>query len=239
MSAEVKIFADSSAVAAGFAADFAELVQANGRENFTVALSGGSTPRILFERWTRQFADRIDWSLIHFFWGDERFVAPDDGDSNFGVAKSLFLDNISIPVANIHRALGESDPELERQRYEKEVLTHVEIGDVGLPRFDLVILGMGDDGHTASIFPHESQFLQSSRICEVATHPDTSQRRITLTGPVLNAAARVAFLITGSSKAGVLAQVINRSGDYDRYPASHVNVPDQCFYLDRAAASAL
>lgn len=239
LKAETKTFADPPAVAAAFATDFAAWLDRQEQDKITVALSGGSTPKLLFERWAREYGDKMDWSRIHFFWGDERCVAPNDSDSNYGVAKELFLDQVMIADDHVHRVLGEADPEQERSRYENEIFEYVDLDDDKTPRFDLVILGMGDDGHTASIFPHQSQFLTSRRVCEVATHPLTAQKRITLTGPVLNRAKKVAFLITGESKADVLAQVIHKTGQFASFPASYVEADDLCFYLDQAAAKAL
>lgn len=237
--AQIKTFAEPAVVADAFAADFAAWLETQGQEKITVALSGGSTPTRLFELWASQYADRIDWQRIHFFWGDERCVPPDDSQSNYGVAKKLLFDNIAIAEDNVHRVRGEADPDEERSRYENEIYEHVETDDEANPQFDLVILGMGEDGHTASIFPHQSQFLKSPQVCEVAIHPQTAQKRITLTGPVLSAAHKVAFLITGENKARVLAQVLNHSGQYANFPASHIAGENVCFYIDQAAAKDL
>jgi 6-phosphogluconolactonase len=237
----IKLFPNPAAVAAAFADDFSNWVAAMPAEDsrITVAISGGSTPQLLFRLWADEYANKVDWHRVHFFWGDERCVAPEDDESNYGVAKSLFLDRISIEPANIHRIRGEEDPELERGRYEQVIRDHVGIENGSMPVFDLIILGMGDDGHTASIFPHEFRFMNSDRVCEVATHPETGQKRITLTGPVLNSAKRVAFLITGKKKAAVLEQVIHQSGDSGKFPAAHVTAKETDFYLDQAAAKLL
>ncbi len=237
---EYKILPDNPAVAAAFANDFCDWVenQPAAKTKLTVALSGGSTPKLLFQELADNFADRVDWNRIHFFWGDERCVPPDDSESNYGMTKELLLDRISIPSENVHRVHGESSPADERIRYEQEIGDHVALNESGTPQFDLMILGMGGDGHTASIFPHEIGFLKSGNICEVATHPDSGQKRITLTGPVLNAASRVAFLITGVAKAAVMAQIVRREGAWQTYPAAHVdNGGSLVFYLDQAAAS--
>jgi 6-phosphogluconolactonase len=134
--------------------------------------------------------------------------------------------------------LGESAPAEERVRCEQEIIEHVAVNDAGVPQFDLMILGMGGDGHTASIFPHEIELLESDNVCEVATHPESGQKRITLTGKVLNASARVAFLITGAGKASVMAEIIGQTGDWQTYPAAHIkNSGPLVFYLDEAAAN--
>ena len=237
----IKLFSDPAAVASKFAEDFVNWVASVPKEKLpiSVALSGGSTPRLLFRIWAEEYANKIDWNRIHFFWGDERCVAPDDEESNYGVAKMLFLDSINIDPANIHRIRGEEDPDLERMRYEQVIREQVGIVDGSLPVFDLIILGMGDDGHTASIFPHEPQLMNSERVCEVANHPQTGQKRITLTGRVLNSARRVAFLITGKNKAAVLEQVIHKSGDWEEFPAALVSANETDFYVDQAAAELL
>jgi 6-phosphogluconolactonase len=237
----IKTCADPAAVAKKFAHDFAQWIQSqpDGVKPLTVALSGGSTPQILFRLWAEQWSGKIPWERIQFYWGDERCVCPADPESNYGVAKKLLLDKIEIPEDNVHRVHGESDPNEERSRYEREIRSNLSVDEHSIPKFDLVILGMGDDGHTASIFPHQMQFMNSERVTEVASHPATDQKRITLTGSVLNAAHRVAFLITGQGKADVLAQVINHTGDFESYPAALINAQEVTFYVDDAAASQL
>jgi len=248
----IRICENPANVAETFSVDLAALFQDEwaGRDTVSIALSGGSTPRMLFELWAKCFkADRdsadnqaayasIDWSRVHFFWGDERCVPPASPESNYGVARELFLTAAEIDTNNIHRVMGEADPQVERQRYQDEILQHVRIEE-GLPRFDLVLLGMGDDGHTASIFPDQMQLWNSPRVCEVATHPVSGQQRITLTGEVINAADRVAFLVTGGGKAQVLASVLEGGQEKQRFPAALVDAPVTTFYVDQAAASDL
>jgi 6-phosphogluconolactonase len=233
-----KIYPDPAALAAAFAADFAAWVESQPDTKLTIALSGGSTPKRLFELWAHQYASTIDWSRLHFFWGDERCVAPDNPESNYGVAKALLFDHITIATTNIHRVRGEAAPKEEAARYEQEIAEYVKTTD-GAPQFDLIILGMGDDGHTASIFPHQSEFLKSPRVCEVATHPQSGQQRITLTGPVINSAKKIDFLVTGASKSEVLADVIGQTGAFESYPAAAITGDKVCFYLDQSAAAKL
>ncbi len=237
----IKRFADPTEVATAFARDFADWVAGfpDDKPRISVALSGGSTPRLLYQLWADEYAARIDWNRIHFFWGDERCVPPASEESNYGWAARIFLDKIAIQPANIHRIRGENDPEAERVRYEQDIRQHFGIESGQLPAFDLILLGMGNDGHTASIFPGEMQFMHSDQMCEVATHPSSKQKRITMTGPVLNAAKQVAFLITGSDKAVVLVDVINQTPAAADYPAAGIHPEKIDFYLDQSAASHL
>ena len=236
---DLKIFADNPEVATEFARCFRDHVNNLDQDRITVCLSGGSTPKLLFQVLAADHSDSIDWSRIHFFWGDERCVAPEDEQSNYGECKKLLLDKINIPVTNIHRVVGESDPEMEAKRYGETIKDHVALDKLGAPEFDVVILGMGGDGHTASIFPHQMELLTSEKVCEVAVHPETGQKRVTITGPIINAAKFVVFLITGAGKADVLATVYDRSGK--QYPATHVQPRSNnlAFFLDKAAAEKL
>ena len=237
----IKLFANPTGVATAFAKDFADWVAVfpGSRSRISVALSGGSTPQLLYQLWAAEYADQIAWNRIHFFWGDERCVPPENEESNYGVAARLFLDKISIEPANIHRMRGEDDPETERVRYELEICEHFGIESGVVPVFDLIILGMGHDGHTASIFPEEMRLMHSDQICAVAIHPVSKQQRITMTGRVLNAAKQVAFLITGANKAEILVDVINKTGAAEKYPAAFIQPEIVDFYLDQSAARLL
>jgi 6-phosphogluconolactonase len=237
---KIKIFPDNSAVANAFAADFVELLQTLtlSQPKVTVSLSGGSTPKLLFEVLAKEFKESVEWSKVHFFWGDERCVPPTDQESNFGEAERLFLSKIDIPIENIHRVHGEADPADERISYSQTIEENVGRNENGTPSFDVLLLGMGDDGHTASIFPAEIEFLTSDRICEVATHPLSGQQRITVTGQIINASKHVFFLVTGASKANVLSEIIDQTGDYQSYPTFHISpAGGSTFYVDHAAAA--
>ncbi len=235
---EIKTYPDNPAVATAFAQYLCDFINGQAQEKITISLSGGSTPKLLFQVLAKDFADAVDWSKVHFFWGDERCVAPDDAESNYGECRALLLDTISIPPENVHRVLGENDPAGEAVRYGKEVRQHVSSGDDGVPAFDLMILGMGGDGHTASIFPHQMELLNSEKVCDVAVHPESGQRRVTMTGKVLNASKAVVFLITGGGKAEVLKTVVQRTGA--AYPATHIQPAGSLtFFLDEAAAAQL
>ena len=234
MKTTYKIYPTPAAVAAAFAACFE--TWSSEKKPFTVALSGGSTPKILFKHLAENYGDKIDWRTVHFFWGDERCVPPDDEESNFKMTDETLLQHIGIPPGNIHRIRGEAEPEAEAKRYSAEIQLFVEIVN-GWPAFDLVMLGMGGDGHTASIFPDQMELLTSEKICAVATHPESGQRRISLTGRVIGNSWKVVFLVTGASKKSVVEEIRERTGAWESYPASHVRAAEELYwFLDEAAA---
>lgn len=238
----IKSYPDNPAVASAFAKELVHLVSelAKSKQQINIALSGGSTPKLLFEVLSKEYSETMDWERIHLFWGDERCVKPDSPESNFGEADRILLSQVDIPAENIHRVHGESEPADEATRYEQVIKQQVPSNESGTPRFDIVLLGMGSDGHTASIFPHEIDLFHSENICEVATHPESGQKRITITGKVINAATNVCFLITGDSKAEVLAEILDEKPGFEQYPTSLVkpNIP-ATFYIDESAASAM
>lgn len=225
------VFENSRAVAKAFAEFlFTEIEKAS---TFHMALSGGSTPKLLFAYLAKEYADKIDWKKVHLYWGDERCVAPTDEESNYQMTHELLLKHISIPFENIHRVLGRRDPEEEATRYGREIEWHLPLEDT-MPVFDLIMLGMGSDGHTASIFPHEMKFVVSDKTCVVATHPVSGQKRISLTGEVINQAKQVHFLVTGSSKTKVVEEIFTKTGNYEDYPAAHIE--GATWWMDELAA---
>ena len=210
----------------------------NEKEYVTVALSGGSTPKSLFNYWSDLPESEINWNKVKFFWGDERCVPPHEDESNYKMTKDHLFDNINIRQENIFRIKGETSPYNEAKRY-SEVLDGELEKDNGIPSFDVVILGMGDDGHTASIFPHEMELWNNEENCVVATHPDSGQKRVSITGKVINSAKNVAFLVTGDNKAEKVKEIIEQPQESEKkYPASLVQ-PDSgnlFWYLDNKAA---
>lgn len=186
---------------------------------FTIALSGGTTPKLLFDYIAVHGIRTVNWNKILFFWCDERCVWPESSDSNYGMARSSLLEKLHIPEAHIFRIHGEEAPEKEVQRY-SHILSENIPSENGFPRFDLILLGLGKDGHTASVFPGNTQLFQSQHFCEVVKHPQTGQKRITITGKVINNAIDVAFLVTGSEKAEIVSKVIAK--EITGYPASMV-----------------
>ena len=212
---------------------------ASASENyFTVALSGGSTPKTIFKYLSRNYKDKILWNKIKFFWGDERCVPADHPDSNYLMTKENLFGKIEIRAENIFPIDGDNIPAEEVVSYSSIIKENVVMKD-GFPSFDLILLGLGEDGHTASIFPNQIELLDSKNICEVALHPLLNQKRITLTGEVINNADQIIFLVTGASKAKMIDTILNKRTDFEKLPASFVK-PKQgklIWMLDEAAAS--
>jgi 6-phosphogluconolactonase len=208
-----------------------------------IALSGGNTPQLLYKKIASHhaFSPEIDdWSKVHFFWGDERCVPPHHPESNFGMANRYLLRALNIKESNIHRIRGESRPEEEANRYGGEIGSYVATRN-SIPVFDWIFLGMGDDGHTASIFPDQISLLYADTICAVAVHPKSGQQRITLTGKPLINAKRITFLVTGSSKAQRVKEIIRDDPSSKLYPARYIK-PLQGkleWFLDKEAAGLL
>lgn len=209
----------------------------SGSKTKNIALCGGSTPKILFDYLAEKYPAANIWRNIHLYWGDERCVAPDNDDSNFKITKERLLDKIKIAEKNIHRILGEANPALEAVRYGNEINKGLPTQN-RLPSFDLVILGIGDDGHTASIFAHQMEFLDSQNICEVSEHPVSGQKRITLSGRVINNSKEVAFLVSGKNKKEIVSEILNQTGNWKTYPASFIKPVDGNvkWFLDESAA---
>ena len=175
---------------------------------------------------------------FHFWWGDDRCVAPTDDESNYKWANELWLKPIGINPNNIHRVFGEHDPAEEAVHYSNEVEQFV-IKKNGIPRFHYMLLGLGEDGHTASIFPYQIELLKAKEWCAVATHPTSGQKRITLTGDVLNNSEEVVFLSTGANKSDIIHEIVDLK--LQQYPASHIQPHDGnlTWLIDEAAATKL
>ncbi len=235
---ELKIYKDKQEVAKAFCCYLANFV--SDKETVHIALSGGSTPKIVFDMLASDFDDKIDWNKIHFYWGDERCVLPTDEESNYKMTVDHLFSKIDVSEENIHRILGENNPTGEAMRYAN--LLEINLDRVeDIPQFDLVILGMGDDGHTASIFPHEIELWDAPDHCVVATHPNSGQKRVSINGKVINKAKEVVFLVTGESKQEKVTEIMNKTGNHRDYPASLV-VPESgnlIWFLDQSAAKGI
>jgi len=231
----IRVFADAEELALGAAAFFAEeisrAVTARGRAS--VLLAGGETPRRTYEVLAEEpLRETIPWEKIHFFWGDERCVPADDPRSNQSMARESLLDRVPVPSGNIHAiACGEA-PEQAAAAYQHELERHFEGGP---PRFDLVFLGLGADGHTASLFPGSAALDEGARWTAVVHRIGDAFSRITLTPPLLNQARRLLFLVAGRDKAAILAEILQGNAPH---PARLVrpNGGELHWFADRAAA---
>lgn len=197
------------------------LMENKEERRFFLALSGGETAKQMFTLWADEYKESINWGRIHFFWVDERCVAPESSDSNYGHAKRLLLDPLEIAENRIHRIQGENDPEEEAKRYAAEVNGIVPT-QAGYPHFDCIILGVGNDLHTASIFPHTMDLLTDKRSFATAAHPETGQKRVTMTGPVILNDTPLLIPVIGSGKAPIITAL--EEADFTKQPAPAIYV---------------
>lgn len=220
----------AEAAARAFVERSAEAVSERGR--FAVALAGGSTPKATYEVLARDHAEAVDWPNVHAFFGDERTVPPDHEESNYRMAREALLDH--VPIGSVHRMRGELPPEEAAASYERELK---EFFGEAPPDLDLFMLGIGEDGHTASLFPETSALEVADRLVVANPVPKLETTRLTLTAPVLNAAREVLFLVAGGGKAGALAEILEGDADPRVYPARLVRLPGgPTWMVDRAAA---
>ena len=242
---ELHIFPDSQELARK-AADFVlrsgeEAIEEQGR--FLIALSGGSTPKALYSLLAKpSFARRLDWSKVHFLFGDERGVPPSHPDSNYAMVNEVLFSPLRISPAQIHRMRGEDHPETAAAQYEDTLRRLTSTARGQWPILDLILLGMGDDGHTASLFPGTASLTEHTRWVTPSVAPQAPHPRLTLTLGVINHASVILFLVTGPNKAHILQRVIERRPtDPIVYPAQLVQ--PECgrllWYLDQAAAAEL
>jgi 6-phosphogluconolactonase len=237
----VVVCKDAESVALAAARYFVQWAwQAIGQNGkFNVALSGGHTPETLFQLLASQeFRAQVDWGRVELFWGDERAVPPESKESNYGVARRELLIRVPIPGANVHRMEAEK-PNIGRaaQDYEDLLREKLPLDSRGFPRFDLIFLGLGPEGHTASLFPGVRGTRETSRWVSTPLVPKLGAKRMTLTLPVLNAGHRVMFLVAGAEKAEILYTVLAGTSEHP-LPAQLVRVPDgqRMFLCDEAAA---
>lgn len=212
------------------------------RGRFSIALSGGSTPKNLFSLIAANAATSVPWDKVFFFWGDERHVPPDDADSNYRMAREALLSKLPIPEANIFRVPAEGkDAQAVAEAYEQTLKNFFSLKPEELPRFDLILLGMGPDGHTASLFPGTPALQEKSRLVVANWVEKLKTSRITFTLPVLNAARNVMFLVSGADKAPVLREVLEGDAPAEKYPSKLVRPRNGklIWFVDRAAGSQL
>ncbi|MBV9233644.1 MAG: 6-phosphogluconolactonase [Candidatus Eremiobacteraeota bacterium] len=239
-SGDLRIYADQAQLAQGLADYFAESARAavSERGAFRVALSGGNTPRPAYELLGREpLRSRIPWNDTFIYFGDERCVPPTDDRSNYAMVAKAFLDAIGLPPQNVHRIRGEVDPGIAANEYAS--LLRTDLG--GAPHFDLVLLGVGEDGHTASLFPGASPETDDRTLVHAVQAPSGDMWRVTITPRVINLARAVAFAVAGAQKSRVLAEVIEGPRDSARLPAQSVRPASGklLWFIDEAAAADL
>ena len=201
-----------------------------------ISLSGGSTPKLLFKTLAQApYANEIQWQNLHFWWGDDRMVPPTDEQSNYGEVQKLLFAHINIPAENIHRIRGEENVETELARFSQELTACVP--DLA---FDWIILGMGNDGHTASLFPHQTNF-DDPNVAVIAKHPESGQIRISKTAKLIEKAKRITYLVTGAAKAEILKEIEETPAESLPYPAAKIQAQNGVteWYLDKDAARLL
>ncbi len=208
----------------------------NERGICTIVLSGGSTPKPLYEAIATQ---DLPWDKIHVFWGDERYVPATHADSNEGMARSAWLSKVPIPEGNIHpMPTDEPEPAMAAQKHEIQLHEFFKTSEEAFPVFDIVLLGMGDDGHTASLFPHTSALKVRDRL--IAVGNKDGQPRLTFTVPLINHARCVFFIVAGASKQPALAQVFTEAGDDSTYPSRLIQPAGELYWLlDQSAGEIL
>jgi len=239
---EINVVPDSDALYRAAADEFVRCAQEaiSQRGRFSVALSGGNTPRGVHSFLAANAKASLPWNQIYIFFGDERHVPPDDPESNYRMANETLLSRVPIPAANVFRVPTELDAEVAARQYEDQLRAFFRLSPGAWPRFDLIFLGLGDDGHTASLFPESAALNEATRLVVANWVDKLHSYRLTFTYPVLNHAAEIAFLVSGQSKSHILPDVLKPRGDA-RYPAQRVRPLDGrlLWILDRGAVQLL
>lgn len=240
MSGRLNVYPTADALAQGAANQIALLLSESihSRGRALIALSGGGTPRGVYTLLASDsFQSRVRWKSVHVFWGDERCVSPEHPDSNFKMANETLLKHITIPSSHVHRVMGELEPEHAVRAYEEELRRTFRLGHDALPKFDLILLGLGDDGHTASLFPGTPSLRERQKLVTGVFVEKWKSYRVTLTYPTINNAAHILFLVSGRSKSAILADVLQ--SNTETYPAQLVRPVDGDlqWLVDQDAAS--
>ncbi|MCF7805149.1 MAG: 6-phosphogluconolactonase [Candidatus Marinimicrobia bacterium] len=241
----MKVFRNREAMNQALARDIAGQMQKKTKfgADFHLVLTGGSTPKPLYRLLGSEYSDKINWRHIHLYWGDERYVPHDHSDSNYRMAKVALLNHIEIPDANVHpMPTGYDRPEIAAETHSDELRRIFPEFSNAIPRFDLVLLGMGSDGHIASLFPNHDLLEEEETLVGVVTDsPKPPPTRLTLTLPVINAAKNIYFLVAGENKAHAVNEVLEGTSQSKEFPASLVNPEkgETAWWLDEAAAKLL
>lgn len=207
---------------------------------FNIAVSGGTTPVVAMDIWANDYSEQTPWDRIQFYWVDERCVWPDSPESNYGTAKRFMFDFVPVPLKNIHPIIGPDNAEEEAKRYSAMVKGNLPCEE-GIPIFDFVLLGIGDDGHTSSIFPNRMDLMESDKIYVATVNPYNLKKRVAMTGPTIMSAKRTWFFVTGPEKANVVKNIFENKERALLLPAGYVawNARNTEFFLDRSAAAFL
>lgn len=245
MKRKLRVFPDRETLSFAAAHHFLSVGQAAimRRGRYMVAFSGGTTPKLLFQRLeSPRMQDALNWDVVHVFWGDERCVPPDNAESNYRMAREVLLDHLPIPASNVHRFMSEMPPEEAALHYREELRASFGLLDESAPpAFDMVLLGLGSDGHTASLFPETSVLDEHEHWTAAVYVEKLAAWRLTLTPVVLNAARDVLFLVSGESKADILREVLTGNEEDVKYPAQLVKPASKRLYwfVDSPAAKEL
>jgi len=217
----IKILKNPETVAKYAADRFISLSKKAAKDNSVkhIALSGGNTPALLFRILTsNKYNHQINWHNVHLWWGDERAVPPDHPESNFGLARKLLIKKIDIPLNNIHRIKSELEPNTASEEYQQEMIDNITLIN-NVPVFDWTILGMGEDGHTASLFKVDDDFYTNNLTC-ITVHPQSGQKRISLSKKILCASKYITFMVTGKNKASKINEILGNKKTVNKNPAS-------------------
>jgi len=239
--ADIRIVADTKELSRVVAEEFVRLAGEAVRESglFTVALSGGSTPKGLYSLLaTPEFSGQVPWLRVYLFWGDERCVPPDHPESNYRMARETLISNVPIPEENVYRMRGENAPSEAAEEYERALRGFFRLSERDLPRFDLILLGLGEDGHVASLFPGSRALSETGRLVTASFVEHLKTPRLTLTLPVLNHGAHIFFLVAGENKAHVLRDVFQKRDGSENLPARRIEPHDGWlfWFVDEGAA---
>lgn len=231
MNMKIQKYNDSKEALRAVTDELIRLMKQKGSVYFNLALSGGETAKQMFSLWAEEYKNRIDWNILRFFWVDERCVPPTDKDSNFGHANRLLFQPLHIPEDHIHRIRGEEEPGAEAVRYSQEVKEFLPRYNQ-LPYLDCIILGVGNDAHTASIFPDTLPLLTDTRTYAVSQHPETRQFRITMTGPIILNSSPLLIPVLGTGKAEVIKEIKKGYSETNATPAAYIlsNATDATVY---------
>jgi 6-phosphogluconolactonase len=235
----VRVFSDLDSLAEKIALRLKEEADLALEENriYSIVLSGGESAAKIYQKFSSpELVEKIPWRAVHLFWADERCVPSESKECNFNIACEAFLNSISIPSKNIHRINAEINPHKESIRYDMEIREHLTLKETDDFFFDWVLLGLGEDGHTASLFPNQENLFKTTNLCILTNNPKTGQKRITLTPAAIKKSSCVTYHVVGQHKSQIVASLFSEFSQSLKYPASYI--PGE-WYLDKDAASNL